>query len=172
MKRYGGAKGEVQEGLKWRIFCPLGTGVCHPPACGCVHQQGTLWTLSFWGFMGSWQRCDWLNHWPLTELNFQAFLPFLEVWGWDWKFQLSNRLVGPPGNKHLSLGAFQILLIHINLGVVERGFQKRPLSYLPLRKFQEFQELCARNRDEDQIYISYYKSQYHTAPKALISRRP
>ena len=35
-----------------------------------------------------------------------------------------------------------------------------PLLFLSLRKFQEFQELCARNGDKDQIYI-YYKSQYH-----------
>lgn len=30
----------------------------------------------------------------------------------------------------------------------------------PLRKFQEFQELCTRNTDKDQIYLTS-KSQYH-----------
>ena len=34
-------------------------------------------------------------------------------------------------------------------------------SISSLRKFQRFWNLCARNGDDDQTYIFYYKSQYH-----------
>ena len=45
------------------------------------------------------------------------------------------------------------------------------ILFLPLRKFQGLQELDARNGDKDQIYISYYKSQYHNLLVPMISQK-
>ena len=42
------------------------------------------------------QRCDWLNHWPLTTESSSHF-PAREMGGEAWKFQLSNRWVGSTG---------------------------------------------------------------------------
>lgn len=38
-------------------------------------------------------------------------------------------------------------------------------------KFHEFGELCARNWVKDQMYISYYKSQYHIYVKAVFMQK-
>lgn len=46
---------------------------------------------------------------------------------------------------------------------------KMLLALSSLRKFWGFSELCARNRNEDQIYIFDYKSQYHTGTWCYIT---
>ena len=44
--RRKGRKGEAKV-LKCRGFCPRGTGVCYPQACGCAHCGGSNTNLPF-----------------------------------------------------------------------------------------------------------------------------
>ena len=52
-------------------------------------------------------------------------------------------------------------LISRNSSMLERGFfmNNSPHSTLSLKKSQEFEELCARNWNKDQICVSYHRSQ-------------
>lgn len=74
----------------------------------------------------------------------------------------SYNRVASTGNQLPSLGylgTFQSHLISIT---------KTPLLFSPLRKFQGFQELHDSKREEDQMYISYYKSEYHSCDQICI----
>lgn len=79
-------------------------------------------------------------------------LPSLENGTWDWKFQTSFHgllfLVTSPPSR--------------NLPLVRSLQQKMLLLLLSLKKLQGLQELYAGNQAKNQIYTSYYKSQYHT----------
>ena len=91
---------------------------------------------------------DWFNIQPLSP-------PQKSVrWG-DWKFQPSNQKLTP-------LVAFQSHHININSGLVERGvlwISRHHYGSYYLGNYKDFRS-SARNWDEDQICISYYKSQY------------
>ena len=67
----------------------------------------------------------------------------------NWKFQPSNHMVGSPGNQPLSLGISQKSLI-----ITTRDI------FIALIIGNSNWFLCQK-RDEDQIHISYYKSQCH-----------
>jgi len=59
-----------------------------------------FWTFSFWVFTeASLLRHNWLKHCHWLLIQPPALVPYLEDWGWDWKFQPSKHLVGSPGNQ-------------------------------------------------------------------------
>ena len=85
----------------------------------------------------------------VIELNLQPLAPSIGR-GWDRKFQPSHHKMDLPGKKPPAILASKSCFININTS-----------TFIPplLRKLQGFSEFYARNRDEDQICISYYKSQ-------------
>lgn len=80
-----------------------------------------------------------LVHWTLIQIP--APLPTSEKgeW-WEWKSQSSNHSVGSAGTS-LMEDIFKLSL---------------------LKKLQRFQELCARKGTKVKLYLSYFKSQFHT----------
>ena len=149
-----------------------------------------FWIPSFWGFMETslTGMLDWIiGHWWLIQPL--APLPNPEESGWNWKFQPSNHMVHSPGNQPPFLGSFQKPPTDRNLGVTARDliwiirhrfclygsgafsemrtqeqlFEQKMLhrSY-HLGNFKDFWSCEPRMEDEDQMYISYYKSQHHS----------
>lgn len=102
---------------------------------------GFLWRLPYRGALDSIS-----GHWWLIQL----LSPPLNSGGWVWKAQHPNHMVGPFGNQPPNLWCFPKSLIN----------KKHLCSHQ--RKLQEFREFCTMHRGENQICISYYKSQYPT----------
>lgn len=84
----------------------LGFGVVAHGSLLIPQPGGSLNPLILGFYGGFISSHDGVNHWPLrTELN----LPSPEIGEW---FQLSNGMVGSPGNQLLSLGTSQSHLIN------------------------------------------------------------
>lgn len=91
------------------------------------------------GFYGSFMTGhNWLNHWAEVEMGGGQ-------WDWDWKFKFALLVA----NAQPQLGEVSHLI----------NIKQDTCVALHYRKFQGLPELCARS--EDQIYISYNKSQFH-----------
>ena len=106
-----------------------------------------------WGVLeASLHRLYWLNHWSLVDSTSNPSpLPKCQE-RWEWKFQPPNHMVGSAGNQAPSLGGAQISP-HLH--------NRRYLILLITQETPKVLELCARNGDEDQIYVFffYYQSQ-------------
>ena len=142
-------------GMVWSFPDPLNTSLF--PNLHMITNPEDLWTLSFWVFTeASSHRHYWLNHRPLVIDSIPGDR------GWDWKFLLSR--VWFPEQPAPSLGAFPKNLIHINSGVMERGLLwilRHFYCCYHLGNYKSFRGSVPET-NEDQIYISYYESQYHT----------
>ena len=87
----------------------------------------------------------WLHHWPLSPLSILFPLP-----GGQWDGTGSSN-------------PWIIWLAHCQCPQ-PYGLSKSHLVDISKDHFQGFQEFCARNGDEDHVYISYYEPQYHRHP--------
>ena len=120
-------------------------------------SQHSLQTLPLWGFMEtSLHRHDRLNHWSLVISSTSSSFTFPGGGGEG----------GSMGRVGRWIGGWDTALVRATspypyVQSKSHLINKIPVPLSSLRKFQVFQDLCARNGVEDQIYISSYKSQYH-----------
>lgn len=108
-------------------------------------KQEAPQTLSFGGFMeASLHKHHWLNHWPLVvEINFELLSPPRRLG--------ATRSSNPPGTCLPELATSSQPLIFSKSHLFMQ--QKTYLWFSLLRKLQGFQELCARDRDKDKMYL-------------------
>ena len=101
-----------------------------------------------WGFLeASLHRLYGLNHWSLVDSTSNPSpLPKGQE-RWEWKFQPLNHRVGSPSNQPPSLGGAQISPYLHNRRDLYPSHHLRNSRVL---------ELCARNGDENQIYVLFF----------------
>ena len=123
---------------------PFSLWVLHSPQ---ISRCSPTWELSNIILLASMEtslhRHDWSNHWPLAVNSVYNLSPSPHrSRGQDWKFQLSNRMAGSPGNQPPLLS--RRYCININSGVVES-------SLLWISRFFLFLRFCWR--ESTHVYV-------------------
>ena len=147
-------------GKSLKLWCPLQghqspqISMWSPKLLSKPCPFGVLWRLPY---------IDCLDHWLLATDSTACSSPLPEVWGWDWKFQPSNHLVGS-----ISSGVLRCFLKYL-INIIKHPFSWSTFKEMPWFPSTMTQELWRKTNylfmrnifwsSERPIYISH-KSQY------------